>query len=164
MLLLGAQLTLNVGIIMATTLELIKEYLGKEGIAEATLAELASFCEVKTYEANEIIYREHEESTQLFIVHSGQVDVQYMLPQGKRETIDTCTKGDFLVWSALVQPYRTNSIGICRARADVLLFDGVKLRALCAKDTHFGYQMMSLIANVIRRRLQAARKEIADMR
>ena len=149
---------------MKATPELIKEYLGTEGMADATLAELASFCEVKTYDANEIIYREHEESTQLFIVHSGQVDVQYRLPQGKRETIDTCLKGDFLVWSALVQPYQTNSIGVCRARAEVLVFDGVKLRALCEKDTRFGYKMMSLIANVIRRRLQAARKEAVDLR
>ncbi len=149
---------------MKATPELIKEYLGQEGIDDATLAELVSLCEVRTYEANEIIYREHEESTQLFIVHSGQVDVQYKLPQGKRETIDTCTKGDYLVWSALVQPYKTNSIGVCRAKAEILALDGVKLRALCKKDTRFGYQMMSLIASVIRRRLQVTRKEMIDLK
>ncbi len=149
---------------MTTKQDLIKEYLGQEEISDSTLSTLESFCEIKTYNANEIIYREHEQSTQLFIVHTGQVDVQYMLKDGKRETIDTCTKGDFLVWSSLVQPFKTNSIGICRARAEVLMFDGVKLRELCEKDTRFGYRMMSLIANVIRRRLQAARKEIAGMK
>ena len=149
---------------MKATPELIKEYLGKGGISDSTLSELASFCEIKIYEANNIIYREHEESTQLYIVHSGQVDIQYMTPMGKRETIDSCVKGDFLVWSALVQPYKTNSIGICRARAEILAFDGVKFRALCEKDTLFGYQMMSLIARVIRRRLQVTRKEIIDLR
>ena len=145
---------------MKTTLELIKEYLGKGGVSDSTLSELASFCEIKNYEANDIIYREHEVSTQLYIIHSGQVDVQYMMQNGKRKTVDTCCQGDFLVWSALVQPYQTNSIGICRAHAEVLVFDGIKLRALCEKDVHFGYQMMSLIAKVIRRRLQATRKEI----
>ena len=149
---------------MKATPELIKEYLGKGEISDSTLLELVSLCEIKTYEANDVIYREHEDSTQLYIVHSGQVDVQYMMPNGKRETVDTCFKGDFLVWSALVQPYRTNSIGICRAHAEVLVFDGIKLRALCEKDMHFGYQMMSLIAQVIRRHLQAARKEVVDLR
>ena len=144
--------------------ELIKEYLGSDNISDATIKELVSICEKKTYEANDIIYREHDESTQLYIVNSGQVDIQYMMPNGKRETVDTCTKGDYLVWSALIKPHRTNSIGICRARAELLAFDGVKLRALCEKDSQFGYQMMSLISRVIRRRLQAARKEIITLR
>ncbi len=149
---------------MKATQELIKEYLGKGGISDSTLSELASFCEMKTYEANDIIYRKHDVSTHLYIVNSGQVDIQYMTPSGKLETIDNCFKGDFLVWSALVQPYRTNSSGICRARAEILAFDGAKFRALCEKDQSFGYQMMSLIAQVIRRRLQVTRKEIIDLR
>jgi len=149
---------------MKATAELIKEYLGDDGISEATLMELARICERKVYEADDIIYREHDESTQLFIVNSGQVDIQYKMPKGKRETVDTCYKGDFLVWSALVKPYKTNSIGICRARAEILAFDGIKLRELCEKDTRFGYCLMSLVAGVIRRRLQAAREEIVDLR
>ena len=149
---------------MKVTAELIKEYLGDDGISEETLMELAAICERKVFKADEIIYREHDESTQLFIVNSGQVDIQYKTPKGKRETIDICYKGDFLVWSALVKPYQTNSIGICRAKAEILAFDGVKLRNLCEKDTRFGYCLMSLVAGVIRRRLQAARKEIVDLR
>jgi hypothetical protein len=62
-----------------------------------------------------------------------------------------------------VPPHRTNSIGICRAEAEVLTIDGAKLRAVCEKDLLFGYKFMSHIATVIRRRLQAARKQIADL-
>ena len=149
---------------MKATAELIKEYLGNSGISDATLMELAKLCERKAYEADAIIYREQEESTQLFIVNSGQVDIQYKMPNGKRETVDVCYKGDFLVWSALVKPHQTNSIGICRAKAELLAFDGVKLRELCEKDTKLGFCLMSLVAGVIRRRLQAARKEIVDLR
>jgi CRP-like cAMP-binding protein len=147
---------------MKATAELIKKHLGDSGILDSTLMELAAICKRKTYKADEIIYREHDESTQLFIVNSGQVDIQYKMPKGKRETVDTCYAGDFLVWSALVKPYQTNSIGICRAKAELLAFDGAKLRALCEKDTKFGYCLMSLIAGVIRRRLHAARKEIVS--
>ncbi len=149
---------------MKATAELVKEYIGNSGISEATLMEVASLCERKTFEAGDIIYREHDESTQFYIVNSGQVDIQYKMPNGKRETVDTCYKGDFLVWSAIVKPHQTNSIGICRAKAEILAFDGPKLRAICEKDTQFGYCFMSLIAGVIRRRLQAARKEIVDLR
>ena len=149
---------------MKVTPELIKEYLGIGGISDSTLSELASFCEIKVFEANDIIDREYEESTHLFIVLSGQIDVQYMTSGGKRETFDSCVKGDILMWSALVQPYKSNSIDICRAHAELLAFDAVKLRTLCDNDPHFGYQLMSLIARVIRRRLQVTRKEIIDLR
>jgi CRP-like cAMP-binding protein len=149
--------------LMKPTPEQIKNYLGKD-VSEEVISELVSICQQKTYEANEVVYREHDDSTQLYIVDSGQIDIQYKMPNGSRETIDTCTKGDFLVWSALVEPHKTSSIGICRARAELLAFDGVKLRELCAKDTSFGYKMMSLVASVVRRRLQAAREEILDLR
>lgn len=145
------------------TAELLQKYLVKD-IAPDTLKELVQLCELQTYQAGDIIYREHDESSHLLIVHSGQVDVQYMHPNGRRETLDTCTTGDLLVWSALVPPYRTNSIGICRAKTEVLAVDGVRLRAVCEKDTAFGYHMMSHVAEVIRRRLQAARREIVALR
>ncbi|HBT76809.1 MAG TPA: hypothetical protein DEB39_07750 [Planctomycetaceae bacterium] len=148
---------------MATTAELLQQYL-VPNIAPETLKELVSLCEMRTYKAGEIIYREHEDSTYMLIVHSGQVDVQYLHANGRRETLDKCRTGDVLVWSALVSPCRTNSIGICRAETEVLAVDGVKLRALCEKDTAFGYRMMSNIASVIRRRLQAARREIVALR
>lgn len=148
---------------MSPTAELLRKYL-IEDIADSTLKELVSLCESIVFEAGEIIYREHEESTKLLIVHSGQVDVQYLMKNGRRETLDTCRTGDLLVWSALVEPYRTNSIGICRSRAEILAIDGVRLRALCEKDTQFGFLMMRHIAGVIRRRLQAARSEIVSLR
>ncbi|MDR0870405.1 MAG: cyclic nucleotide-binding domain-containing protein, partial [Planctomycetaceae bacterium] len=137
-------------------------YIG--GISDTAVAELLTICEIRNYEANDIVYREHADSTHLFIVHSGQIDIQYKTPSGSRETTDTCGKGDFLIWSALIVPHKTTSIGICRSRAELLAFDAVKLREICSKDTAFGYQMMTLIAGVVRRRLQAARKEILEQR
>jgi len=143
--------------------ELLKEYLDAD-IPAGTLEKLKEIVTWETFEANDIIYREHEDSVRLFLVHSGQVDIQYLMPNARRETVDTCVKGDFLVWSALIKPYKTNSIGICRAKSELLAFDGAKLRALCDSDHHFGYLMMRHIAGVVRRRLQAARAEIVDLR
>lgn len=147
---------------MSSIIELLREYFND--IPDSTLARVAEICEIRVFESNEIIYREHEESKHLCIVNSGQVDVQYLMPNGRRETVDTCVKGDFLLWSALVPPNFTNSIGICRAKAEVLALDGPKLRELCESDPKFGYQLMKHIAGVIRRRLQAARAEIVDLR
>lgn len=149
---------------MNLTPELIKESLKIDQIADGTMKELLSICSIKTFNVDDILSREDEDSDNMYIVLSGLVDIQYMQPTGKRETIDSCVKGDLIGWSSLVKPYKTSSIDMCRAQAEVLALNGTKLREICDKDTDFGYTMMSRVARVIRRRLQAARKEILQLR
>lgn len=145
---------------MSRILELLKTYLKVE-MSQETLNEIASFSELKTFSADEIIYREHKDSRVLCLVISGQVDVQYLLKSGRRKTLDSCNVGDILLWSAVVEPHETNSIGICRTKTELLEIDGKKLLAICEKDTRFGYHMMSLIAAVLRRRNQATRMQLS---
>lgn len=146
---------------MSQILEILERYLNIPEAKPETLCEVEKICELKTFAANDIVYREHEDSRLLYIVVSGQVDVQYLLKDGRRKTLDTCLPGDYLLWSALIAPHKTNSIGICRAETQLLSVDGKKLLEICAHDTDFGYRMMSLIATVIRRRLQASRQQLS---
>ncbi|MDD3586279.1 MAG: Crp/Fnr family transcriptional regulator [Thermoguttaceae bacterium] len=146
---------------MSRVVELLHQFLVLPGISADTLQQIEQICELKTFETNEIIYREHENSRLLYFVVSGQVDVQYLLKDGRRKTLDTCLTGDLLLWSAVTEPHETNSIGICRAHSELLAIDGQKLLKICDQDTQFGFRMMSLIASVIRRRLQAARQQLS---
>lgn len=146
---------------MSKIVELLREYLDVPGTSEETLKKIEAASELKTYNANDIIYREHENSRYLFIVVSGQVDVQYLLKNGRRRTLDNCVKGDMLLWSAMIKPHETNSIGICRAESELLAIDGQALLQICDQDNAFGYQLMSRVASVIRRRLQATRSQLS---
>lgn len=146
-----------------TILEALHQYLDADGVREETIRAVAEVSHVRNYEAGEILYREDEASDHLGIVTSGQVDVQYLLPSGKRQTVDTLKAGDFLLWSAIVKPHATSSIGVCRAKAELVAIEASSLRVLCEQDAHFGYRLMGQMARVIRRRLQAARLQIADM-
>jgi len=144
-------------------IDLLIKYLKIKDISSETMTKLASFCERTVHEAGEILYREHEQSLHFYIVHSGQVDIQYLLADGRRKTVDALFQGDFMLWSAVVPPYKTNSIGICRAKTDLIAIDGAKLLELCETDPIFGYRFMSLIASVIRRRVQSARQQLIDL-
>ena len=144
-----------------TILEALQQYLDADDVREETIRAVAEISRKETYD--DIVYRENEESDRLGIVTSGQIDVQYLLPSGKRLTFDTLEPGDFLLWSAIVKPHTTSSIGICRAKTEVINIDAVGLRKLCEKDQQFGYHLLNQLARVIRRRLQAARRQIADM-
>ncbi len=145
-----------------TILEALHEYLDAADVDEKTIQAVANISQTQSYDAGDIVFREDQASDHLYIVTAGHVDVQYLLPSGKRLTVDTLKPGDFLVWSAVVKPHTTFSIGICRAKTEVVAIEAKSLRALCEKDPHFGYHLMGQMARVIRRRLQAARLQIAD--
>ncbi|MFZ5831910.1 MAG: Crp/Fnr family transcriptional regulator [Planctomycetota bacterium] len=146
-----------------TISEALHQYLDAADVNEQTLQEVEKITHVREYNAGDIVFREDEASDHLYIVIAGQVDVQYLLPSGKRQTFDTCNPGDFLCWSAVVRPHKTSSIGICRAKSAVIAMSGSGLRELSERDPHFGYHLQGQMARVIRRRLQAARKQIADL-
>lgn len=144
-------------------LAVLNQYLDAADVAQETIKQVAAIAEERTYEADDIVHRENQASDHLYIVAEGHVDVQYLLPSGRRTTVDSLGPGDFLVWSAVVKPYQTDSIGICRAHSTLLSINAEQLRELCEKDPHFGYHLMGQMARVIRRRLQAARLQLADV-
>ena len=146
-----------------TILQALSQYLDVPDVSDQTIKAVAKISQVRSYESDEIVYREDEPSAFLSIVLSGQIDVQYLLESGKRQTVDSLKAGDFMVWSAIVKPYTTSSIGICRARSEVVAIEAVGLRAICEEDPLFGYRLTSQISRVISRRLRAARRQIADM-
>lgn len=144
-------------------LEALNKYLEAADVNPETLKELESFSHIKKYNPGDFVFRENQSSDHLYIVLSGLVDVQYLLPSGKRQTVDSCEQGDFLVWSAVVQPHTTQSIGICRTPTETVAIEAAPLRELCEKDPHFGYHLQRQMARVSRRRLGAARTQITDM-
>ncbi len=145
-----------------TILEALNEYLDAKGVAPETLQAVAEMSHVRALKAGELLFRADQESDHLYIVTEGQVDIQYLMPSGKRQTFDTLGPGDFGVWSAVVEPHTTSSIGLCRIPTTVVAVEAAKLRALCRKDTDFGFRLMKQMARVIRRRLRAARQQIAE--
>jgi len=146
---------------MSQIIEILKHSINIPDVRPETLAAIEKISQLRKFSANDIVYREHEDSPFLFVVVSGQVDVQYLLKDGRRKTLDTCRPGDCLLWSSLIPPHKTNSIGICRAESELLSIDGKELLKICENDTAFGYNMMNFIAIVVRRRLQAARQQLS---
>ncbi len=146
---------------MSQIVEILEKFMRIPDVKFETLQKIEQISEIKEFNANDIVYREHEDSQKLLIVVSGQVDVQYLLKDGRRKTLDNCLEGDYLLWSAVVPPHETNSIGICRVHTVLLSIDGKKLLQICDEDTQFGYKMMSEIATVIRRRLKMSRHQLS---
>jgi CRP-like cAMP-binding protein len=143
-------------------IEDLRKYFEAADISQSTMESLAKISSRRELVAGDIVFREHEISDTLYIVVSGQVDVQYLLKSGKRKSFDTLGPGDFLVWSAVVKPHKTMSIGICRSKTELIAIEAAPLRQLCEEDCRFGYRLVSQLAQSMRNRLKGARRELAD--
>ena len=143
-------------------IEELRKYFEAADVSPSTLESLARISSTRELVAGEILFREHEISEYLYVIVSGQVDVQYLLKSGKRKSFDILGPGDFLVWSAVIKPHKTVSIGICRAKTEVIAIEAAPLRELCEADCRFGYRLMSQLAQSLRHRLKGARRQLAD--
>jgi len=133
------------------------------GASEESLKVLAMVSVERSFSAGETMFIDDEPAYELFILTSGEVDISYMLNTGEERTVDTLVTGDVLVWSALIEPFRTTAHGVARKDSTVISVDAPTLRKLCDADLALGYRVMSELARVTSHRLQGARVQLATI-
>jgi CRP/FNR family transcriptional regulator, cyclic AMP receptor protein len=141
--------------------EVLRRYPYFAGINEESLKQLAMIAEEKTVAADTVMFREGDPATHLSIILKGEVNIQYVLGNGEQRTVDTLVEGDLLMWSALVEPYRTTAIGTTTKETHLLRIDAPKLRTLCEKEPVLGYRLMTEVAKLLANRLEGARVQLA---
>jgi CRP/FNR family transcriptional regulator, cyclic AMP receptor protein len=139
---------------------LAKQHFAK-GLTPAQVATLATLAKRVRFERDETIFREGDERHEFYLVVSGLVALEIASP-GQTYRVDTLSAGDELGWSAVLMDRGK----LFQARAleptTALMFAGADLRALCEKDTAFGYATMLCLLGVVSERLQATRLQVLD--
>jgi len=141
--------------------EVLRRYPYFGGISEEVLKQLAMMAEEKCIAAGTVVFREGDPADHLCIITKGEVNIQYLLGSGELRTVDTLIDGDLLIWSALVEPYRTTAMGTTTKETNLVRVDGRKLRALCEADPLLGYRLMTQVAKLLAHRLEGARVQLA---
>lgn len=125
------------------------------GLTDAQLARVAAICQEKVYNAGEIIVREREPSTEVYIIHSGSTEVQL---SGTRVTAETLAapgpqaiislgQGQVFGEVALIDMGPRSATVCCNAdgtRVYVIRRDDFV--QLCEQDTDIGYKVMRNLA------------------
>jgi CRP/FNR family cyclic AMP-dependent transcriptional regulator len=141
--------------------ELLRRYPYFVPVKEESLKKVAMLADEKTVPAGEVMFQEWEPANYLYIIIKGEVHIQYSLPDGARRTVDSLVDGDLLVWSALVEPYRTTGIGIAAKPTRLVMIDAAKLRQLCKEDPQLGHRLMSQVIKLLSDRLDGIRVQLA---
>ncbi|WP_347246627.1 cyclic nucleotide-binding domain-containing protein [Thermogutta sp.] len=141
--------------------EMLRRYPYFAKISEESLKEIAMMAEERSYPAGLQLFNEGDPADYLNIIVEGEVQIQYQLGNGEKRTVDTLVAGDILVWSALIEPYRTTAIGTTSKPTKVIAIKAKPLRELCDRDPMVGYRLTREIAKLLAHRLERARVQLA---
>ena len=143
--------------------EVLRRYPYFADVKDDSLREVAMISEEESVPAGTVIFREDDKADDLYIIAEGEVDIQYTLGSGEQRTVDTAVAGELIMWSALVEPFRSTAIGTVRQDAKLVAINGEKLRDLCEKDHDLGYRMSIGLIKLLATRLEGARVQLATV-
>jgi CRP-like cAMP-binding protein len=134
-----------------------------QGFDQAQIARLAEIATEVRWNTGEMVYREGDPGSPLYVVEDGRVALELTVPGRAAVTILSVGPGEMFGWSSLFyqRPKTSAARAVVPTRAVAL--DAARLRALCDADPVFGYAILRRILQVVSERLKATRMQLLDM-
>jgi CRP-like cAMP-binding protein len=123
------------------------------------LAENSMFAEFTTDER--IVY-EGGPANRFYLILQGRVDLEAPVMGGGAAHIQTLGAGDVLGWSWLYPPYLWHFDARAVTPTKAIFFYGTRLREMCDENHDLGYELMKRVSEIVIKRLQATRRELAE--
>ncbi len=143
--------------------ETLRRYPYFGGIGEDSLKQVAMVADEVTVAAGTRMFNEGDPAQYLYLIVSGEVNIQYLLGNDELRTVDTLVEGDLLVWSAMIEPYKTTAVGTTTKETHLVRISAPKLRELCEQDPMLGYRLAIQVARLLAHRLEGARIQLASV-
>jgi CRP/FNR family cyclic AMP-dependent transcriptional regulator len=95
-----------------------------------------------------------------WLIQSGHATLDMQVPGQGRVFVDNVGMGELLGCSWLFPPYRWELGAVCAGPLRAFEFDAAAVRARCAADPLFGYELTQRLLRVFARRLQRTRTRL----
>ena len=125
---------------------------------------LLSFARDRSCPAGVRLFDEDGEARRFWILRSGLVALDALVPGRGPVVVETLGPGELLGWSWLFEPYRWHLGAEVREPVDAHEFDAEQVRNAIEEDPAFGLALTRCVASVaIGRRLRACRIRLLDL-
>jgi CRP-like cAMP-binding protein len=131
---------------------------GMSGRQIELLAEESMSAEFKVGE--QILYQGGP-ANRFYIILEGRVELESPVAGRDGVHVQTLVAGDVLGWSWLFPPYSWHFDARAVTPVKAIFFYGTRLRELCEENHDFGYELMKRVSEIVIKRLQATRRELA---
>jgi len=148
---------------MTEILEALAQHPFTHNLDQAEREAMAAFAVARTYEPDEMILREGKAADAFFLIVSGLVAIELLLPDRGVLRLQTVGAGEVIGWSWLVPPYRWGFDARAISPTSAVLMDAKKLRGLFESDHRLGFHVVRDLLTVVAERLKAARLQLLDI-
>ncbi|MBZ5728919.1 MAG: cyclic nucleotide-binding domain-containing protein [Acidobacteriia bacterium] len=132
------------------------------GLDEGQIASLSSLATEVTFEENQVILVDGEQSKSFYLLTSGSVAVELRTPRYV-VCVQALEPGQVFGWSALLEHQDTLFQVRARERTTALRIDGAALKSECRSDTQLGAEILERTLRVVAGRVKATEIRFAEM-
>jgi CRP-like cAMP-binding protein len=143
--------------------DLLAEHPFFGGMSAHAIQVLASCASEVEFAAGSAIFREGEPADACFLLMSGNVALEIVVPGRGPHVVETLHAGEVLGWSWLFPPYRWTFDAQALTATSAIRFGADALREAKAADKELGYELMTRFAQVLVDRLQSTRLQLLDI-
>jgi len=117
-------------------------------LSENQLEKVAELCREQTFNADDIVFREDDKSSELYLIQDGLVEITLSVPEpGTERSIVTLGNGQIFGEMALLDKGPRTASARCIADGTSLwVAKRADFISLCEKDTNIGFIVMRNIA------------------
>jgi CRP-like cAMP-binding protein len=124
---------------------------------------IAGLCEERAYQAADLIFVEHTEGNELFIILEGEVSIRLELASDDESMpLLTLGKGDVFGELSVVDDSPRSATARCISDARVLVLRKEDFDRLIETDHDLGFKVMRNVAKLVSRRVRATNQKILD--
>lgn len=117
----------------------------------------------REFAAGEYLWRQGDEASEFYLIGSGEVAIGIRVPYQGQLQIDTVGAGDIVGWSWFVAPYRSHFDARALTAVEALALETRCLRQRCECDRELRCELLSRVAPIIVRRLEASQKRLIEL-
>ena len=128
------------------------------------LQKIAAISHLQKVKAAEVLFREGDSETNLYIVIEGRVALDIFVPHRGKVRIYTAEPLDVFGWSSVTPSVHQRTAGATAVMESLVIgIEAKKLRQACDEDHDLGYVVMRRLANIVASRLLVTRLQLLDM-
>jgi len=127
------------------------------------VSSIAKHAQHTTFEADHFIFREGDDADAFYLITHGKVSLELSTAHRGRIIIQTLDEDDVLGISWLFPPYKWHFDARALTLTRLIKIDAVQMRRICEEDNRLGYRVVSKLASIVMRRLQAVRLQLVEM-
>ncbi len=123
-------------------------------LPDVMLEKVGAIVRLETFDKDNILFKQNQDKTHLYMLVSGKVFLNCSLASGKSLTLDEVSAGRTVGVSSLLGIYPSAFTAICAETSSIITVSGQEMRQLFLEDFETGHALILKVVEIFRSRMR----------